>query len=69
MNASKKPDSQAPALDFTSCPNWGRGGSYSFDPQTQKRTRVAPDAEPVASQEKIQPKAAPTGKAAADKKE
>lgn len=68
MSASnKQPGKPTPALDFTKCPNWGRGGSYVCDPQTGTRTRE--EAASDASPEKNQPTAAPAGKAAADKKE
>jgi hypothetical protein len=42
--------------DFTQCPDWGKGGSYVYDPVTQTRTRV-PD-EDNAQSEAI-PEAAP----------
>jgi len=33
--------------DFTSCPDWGKGGEFVFDPVTKTRTRVGPDGQPV----------------------
>ena len=30
--------------DFTSCPNWGKGGRYVVDPVTGQRTPVTDDA-------------------------
>ena len=29
-------------LDFINCPDWGKGGSYIYDPVTKTRTRVEP---------------------------
>lgn len=28
--------------DFTSCPEWGKGGQFVYDPATKTRTRVDP---------------------------
>lgn len=30
--------------DFTSCPDWGKGGQFIYDPATKTRTRVEPEA-------------------------
>lgn len=30
-------------LDFTSCPEWGKGGQFVVDPKTGLRVRVQPD--------------------------
>ena len=39
-------DPQEPP-DFTSCPDWGKGGRYLYDPATGKRTRIEEAPEPV----------------------
>ncbi len=41
MNANNTGDTNA--LDFTSCPDWGIGGTYTADPSTGVRTRVVDD--------------------------
>jgi hypothetical protein len=49
VNTATKTDPAAtPApLDFTKCPDWGKGGQYIYDPATGLRTRLAPAEEPV----------------------
>ena len=38
MNANNTGDTNA--LDFTNCPDWGIGGTYTADPSTGVRTRI-----------------------------
>ncbi len=33
-------------LDFTSCPDWGKGGQFVIDPATGLRVRVQPELPP-----------------------
>lgn len=37
--------------DFTDCPQWGQGGQFMYDPETQKRTRIVPVEEQPAATE------------------
>jgi len=62
MNTNKSGGSTP--LDFTKCPHWGKGGSYTADPETGLRTRVsdaptaidtAPASAPEAGQSPVKP--------------
>lgn len=49
--------------DFINCPDWGKGGSFIYDPVTKTRTRVEPEvpaAEDQAPAAPAQLEAAPT---------
>jgi hypothetical protein len=50
-------------LDFINCPDWGKGGSYIYDPATKIRIRVEsedPATEAQAQAASAQLEAAPT---------
>lgn len=69
MSIEKEQPATQAAVKFTSCPNWGVGGSYTYDPATKMRTRLQPATEAAASQVKSETPVAPAGKAKNDEKE
>lgn len=53
MSKKQPPPSSAatPAPDYSSCPYWGRGGRYVYDPATGTRTPVVEEEFPAAIDE------------------